>query len=270
MANQMDNYRELKAINATAIKAGARSMLHMHHALTGYKAESPAMRWGTLVHDLLLMRNPTRFAVYDGRRAGKDWEAFEAANNGRVIVNRTEWTNLQSVLESVNSNGEVAAMLNSQAGEREFAVKWKVDGNDGPFDCKARIDYFADGVLLDVKNAKDISERGFTLASWSAGTHLQIAWYRLALLYSGRKFSRAGIVAIESSAPYDCALYWYDERLLDWAEIECLKICEKYLAAKKAGKFSGAHQFAKTIMQPAFADELIQGLPDEEGDPENL
>ena len=45
-----EEYAALPGINATSIKAGAVSMLHMHHAKTGGgKAATPAMLWGSLV-----------------------------------------------------------------------------------------------------------------------------------------------------------------------------------------------------------------------------
>ena len=46
-----EEYAELPGINATSIKAGVKSMLHMHHCMTGGgHKETPALRWGKLVH----------------------------------------------------------------------------------------------------------------------------------------------------------------------------------------------------------------------------
>lgn len=257
-------YSDSKAINATAIKAGAKSMLHMHHAMTNKSEETPAMRWGTLVHEAVLM-GIERFAVYPGRRSGKEWDAFEVANSGRTIVSKSEHEKIMMVLESIASNKEAHEL--TICGEVEKPIYWT--DKEAECEAKGRPDV-VNRHLVDLKNAKDISERGFTMASWSAGTHLQMAWYLRGLRANGITVERVAIVAVESTPPFDCAVYYYDQSLLNWAERECVRICRDYKLAIESGNFKGAHTFSKTLLQPAFADEVVAGMPDDEFLPDEL
>lgn len=256
-------YRANPAISATAIKAGARSMKHMHHAMTCQREPTAAMAWGTLVHAALFLPDP--FRVWLDRKAGKAWDAFEgdALAAGKIVVKPHELDKLQSLKESIAANQEAQDALHAGRTYEE-PVLWvdPVAGNS-----KALPDAYGSGVLVDLKTAAKIDERNFTLASWAMGYHLQLAWYRRGLRFTGKPVDRVGIVAVESAAPFDVCLYWFDPALLDFAEGECLRITTAYRLCEKSGIFPGAHPFARTLLQPAYADEQVQGVPDEELDP---
>ena len=263
--NTRDGYRATKAINASAIKAGAKSLLHMHHALTHERKASPAMHWGTLVHAMLL-EGPDQFAIFEGVKRGKAWDEFQAACPAPHIVSPDQMADLLDVLERVAKNPDTDFLCRVDA-QKEFPLTWEEPGI-GP--CKALPDWFFFGHLVDVKNAKDIGERAYTASSWNAGTHLQFAWYRRGLKANGFNAQRISAVAIESAAPFDVALYHYDADLLNWSEKECLRICRDYIAAEKAGHFPGVQKFPTSILQPAWADEMVVGIPDDETDGSEL
>lgn len=250
-------YRAVRSMNATAIKAGAKSMLHMHHVLTGERDEpSPAMKWGSLVHGFVLgtMGEPV---VWPGRKAGKEWDSFKASAeaNGSEVVSASELAKLEAIRAMIRTNPDASGLL--VGGMAETPVKWDEPGI-GP--CKALPDYRTESALVDLKTAKDISERGFAASSWSLGYHLQMAWYRRGLRANGWTGNAVAIIAVESAAPYDVAVYRLDPALLNYGETECLRIAKAYRAAEQAGNFPGAHPFARELLPPAWADEMVSGI----------
>lgn len=263
----VDDYRARKAINATAIKAGAKSMLHMHHALTGKTDESEAMRWGTLVHEFAL--GTPDFVVYQGIRRGKDWDAFQAEHKGRRIIIESERKAL------VDQAGLVAALTRHvyagpliAGADMELPIYWE-EPAIGP--CKALPDIWNAGSLADLKTCQSIAERDFTSASWRMGYHLQLAWYRRGCRAIGRKVESTSIIAVESSAPFDVAVYRVSDMLLDWAESECIRIASRYAACVADGSFPGQYTGLQTLIQPEWADEQIQAQFDgPELDPSSL
>jgi hypothetical protein len=260
-----DEYRSMKAINATAIKAGMKSMLHMHHAMTGPGIEPTAsMTWGTNLHAMTL--TPERVAIFAGaRRAGKSWEEFRDANGRKTILTQADVDRLAPVAEKCR------AVINGTIGfgnpcDLERQIWW--NDRDGLTGCKALPDVYChdSATLIDIKTARDISERAFTAASWSAGYHLQMAWYMHGLKSVGKPVERVGILAVENKAPHDMRMYWMDSRLLAFGLVECFRIVEKYKAALKAGEFPGQYQTDGQLIQPEWADGQVQALAMDEMD----
>lgn len=264
--NAIETYRAHPGINATAIKAGARSMLHMRHAMTKRDDDkTPAMEWGTLVHAFLL-GEADRFIAYPGAvRRGKEYDAFaRQAHEGAHIVTERQLANLRAIHARVHSQVETAICLH---GKQEQPITWN-DPIAGP--SKALVDVLANGMIVDLKTAKEIGDRQFTSASWSMGYHLQLAWYRRGVQAVTGDRCACNILAVESAAPFDVCLYQIDPGLLDWAESECLRIASKYRECEKAGNFPGAHPFTRQLLQPAYADEQVQDVPDDEMEPGEL
>jgi len=249
-------YRAIQAINASAIKAGMRSMLHMHHVLTGgAREQTTAMSHGTAVHALLFQ--PDAVVVWPSRRASKEWDAFEAGNADRIILSATEHAKASEAVKAITSNVHAADLLNDC--RFETPIEWAMpDGTK----CKALVDAWKPGLVVDLKTTKAIDERAFSRSSWDAGTHLQMAWYCMA---TGAE--AAWIIAQESSAPWDVAVYPVDPLLLEHGERECLRIVGEYNRCLERGVFPGQQPEPRTLRQPSYADEIVQQPPDEEMDP---
>jgi hypothetical protein len=266
-APAVDAYRAVQAINATAIKAGARSMKHMHHALTVGREPSPAMAWGTLVHEFAL--GTPEYVVYPGIRRGKEWEAFQAANQGVRIIIESERKALldeAGLVRSLLDHPDAGPLIHG--ADMETPIHWEEPGI-GP--CKALPDAFNDDHLSDLKTCQSIAERDFSAASWRMGYHLQMAWYRRGCLAVGRMVESVNIIAVESSAPFDVAVFRVDPLLLEWADAECIRIALRYIECRDAGAFPGQHAGPQVLLQPQWADEQIQSQFDGESmDPSAL
>jgi hypothetical protein len=264
-----DEYRAVKAINATAIKAGARSMLHMAHVMQGHGTEATAsMAWGSNLHAMTL--TPNRVAIFDGgRKAGKAWEDFRDANACKVILTQAEVDRLAPLAAQCRGAINYAKGLGNPC-DLENPVRW-VD-RDGVTACKALPDVycFDSATLLDLKTARDISERAFTAASWSSGYHLQMAWYMHGLRSIGKPVERVGLLAVENKPPHDMRVYWMDSRLLAFGLSECFRIVDRYKDSLKAGEFPGQYATDGQLIQPEWADGQVQAHAMDEMDADEL
>jgi exodeoxyribonuclease VIII len=265
-------YDALKALNYSRLKLLARSPAHLRHADTGGEREdSDAMLRGRLVH--LSALEPQLFessvAVFTGaRRAGKEWEAFLAANAGREIAPQSMVEDALRMALAVRQSAQAAPLL--REGKAEHTVQFNVESQP----CKARLDWVAtfDGrpvAIVDLKTAKDASPRGFGRAAWDAGYHTQGAWYVDALLASGETERELPyyLLAVESEPPHVVQLYEVPPEVLDVGRAEYARLFRRYVECCKSGVWPGYSEEGMLLQLPAWARaevEAVQFQPSQE------
>lgn len=227
-------YAARDGINATAIKAGTKSPLHMHAVMTGRpRTDTPAMRWGRLVHLVLL--EPERaesLTVWQGQRRGKAWDGYLAdGGDPDMIVTAAEMQALDDIEHRVLRESphacEVIRMLHES--RHEAVVTWR----DHIYGAgKARIDMVSDQYVADIKTVSDIT--AFQRQAYRMGYDLQMAWYAMAV-----NVRQARIIAIESKPPYDVALYTIPPAVLDAARERAVAIAREYRVHESIGKYPG-------------------------------
>jgi hypothetical protein len=155
-----EEYKSIKAINATSIKAGQRSMLHMHEAMTGEsKEQTPSMRWGSLVHKAIL--EPAEFAalvcVFDGDKRTKAWKEFQAENNLDYCVSMDEKVRLEEIRDAVHSHEAAHKLITACA--KEVTIEWTADEYGA---AKGRLDgYDVTAGIVDLQTSQNIPPEGF-------------------------------------------------------------------------------------------------------------
>ena len=86
-------YFALPAESWSRLKLLRESPAHYRYALERPSEDTPTLALGRYVHTAILSPDllSEDFAVYPGaRRAGKEWDAFAAAHNGRTIFRADE------------------------------------------------------------------------------------------------------------------------------------------------------------------------------------
>ncbi len=228
-------YKAIPALNASAIKAGATSMLHMRREMTRTVDEpTDAMRLGTLIHAVILEPDSVRerFPIWAGTRSGNAWKEFAAANPDYAMPN---WMLLSHrVRREVYSNDRACDLLD--AATVEVPIRWQHPTIGA---CKARLDGIAaDGRLFDVKSTKCISSwlRGFE----REGMDIQFGWYR-----DGWKRACEGpvrpfrVIVCETQEPFDVAVWRVPEVALQKGLEKAVDIAERYRACEESGVFPG-------------------------------
>jgi hypothetical protein len=238
------------AITASALKQGAVSMLHMRHAMTGgERADSPAMRWGRLVHGCVL-EPETYFrdqcVVWaDGRKAGKAWDEFSEAAGSREVVTLDELGRLQTIAAAVHGNPDAHRLIEST--EHEVVRAW-----DSPSygRAKCRVDGYSDRLgLVELKTCGSL--RRFPGQCVTLGYDIQGGWYcnSTVNLYS----TPVHFIAVEARQPHDVAVYRVPHDLLQCAGDRADKLAVQYRACERSGVFPGQSAGIAELVLPDWA-----------------
>ena len=250
-------------IHATHLRAGRISMLHMHRAITRPSISTPAMRWGTLVHAAILEPAvfSSRVAIWSVEKRGRAWSDFRAAH-GDWAVSADENERLGNIASAVSLNRAATELLSG--GRAEVPLKWSgVEyGAAG-----GRVDYCGDGYFLDLKTSAQIDPRNFARSVAMYGYDVQLGWYAEGLAHvTGSECGTAYIIAIESAAPHDVAVYRMDAAAIQQGRATARAIAARYRLCEAAGKFAGQVEGVADLALPQwyYEQSTPAGMPEGE------
>lgn len=106
---------------------------------------------GQLYHCMVLEpeKVDSQFALFTGvKKAGKRWEEFKEANEGKIIVNKRQWTTAEYIANAARNNEVCSDLLNE--GFPEVSLFVELHG----MRIKVRADWidFERGFILDMKS----------------------------------------------------------------------------------------------------------------------
>lgn len=239
-------YFDVKAYSASAIKAGAVSMLQMWHEIEHGKEKSAAMFRGAKQHMAIL--EPEKLAaltLFDGDKRKKEYKDLKEQVGEENIITPQELEQFNAALAQVRNNPIVKDRDLFADGEAEKEIYWKENG----IDCKCKVDWFADDYIVEYKTTGQIER--FIPAAASMRYHLQLAWYWRGACQLDGKQKRVYIVAQEQKAPFDVAVFTISPLMLKMWFKECMNIVERYESGDRTGAFPVLMQFEL----PAWADD---------------
>jgi len=235
----MTNYFDVDAYSASAIKAGATSMLQMNHFMTTPSYSSPAMARGSLQH--LAILEPFKFAELKTCDADKRTKAYKGLvkefGKGNIITTK-EHGEMLAARKQVIAHPEASKLLVN--GKPEVEKYWVEQG----VECKCKIDWETPEYIVEYKTTGNL--KAFERTAKTLAYQLQLAWYWHA---AGRK--PIYIVAQEQKAPFDVAVMNVAELdLMRWLD-QCWEIISSYESCKSINKFPGAypHMFTFEIYE---------------------
>lgn len=243
------SYAALKALNASALKKGDVSMLHMWHYMKYGISETAAMRCGRLTHILTL--EPGKFKeeciVFDKARRGNAWADFKEANAHLDIYTADEYDNSKQIADNIRANKDALKAITNTV--HEVSMAW-LGGNSGYRFGKARMDGYKDtnGNLLEVKTTNSVDPHKFARTCYDQGTHIQIGWQIHGLKKIGAKIGKVLIPAVEQKPPFDVIVFEPDADYCEYGEQEAVRIAGEYTAALEAGLFCGIGKGKKQVL----------------------
>lgn len=241
-----------KVLRWSELKHMARSPAHFRAAYTDPPEQSPAMRFGALVHALALRHGD--FAVFEGeRRAGKEWDRFRDANPGKMIVKASEVAEAQRVVSAVETDPVAAPLLR---GLYEHELEWEHCGRR----CAGRLDILHDA-LVDLKTTNCAEPAYFSRAALRLGYHAQAAHYSNGARANGHDLPHgAFIIAVETSAPFAVTVMHITPRTLEEGQKLLRSWLERVIACEAAGEWPGYRQTVIDLEVPeADGGLLIDG-----------
>lgn len=213
-----------KVVRFSELKTMSRSPAHFRCAYEYPIESTPAMRFGTLVHHLIL--GGTKFAVFSGeRRAGKAWDAFEGEHADELIVTQAELDRAIDIARKVQRHPFAGPLLD---GKNEHEMRWRAMGRD----CAGRLDVLGRHQITDVKISTSAEPGWFARHAVRMAYHAQLAWYRDGARENGVDVASANIIAVEARRPYAVTVFSLtDKALLDGQKLcrlwmERLEICQ--------------------------------------------
>jgi exodeoxyribonuclease VIII len=256
-------YQAIDAVNWTTLKEMGRSPKHYRHRLETPREDTPALAMGRAAHTAVF--EPDRFildyAVFTGpRRAGKEWDAFAAANEGRTILKTEEYQRCLAIRDAVRAHPVAARYLAS--GMAEHTVRW-TDEETG-LACKGRADWVAPMLraLVDLKTTGDVNDRIFGHTAARLGYPGQLAFYYDGLRLSGMDLEKVIIIAVESGAPHDVAVFRVDEDVLYTGREQYRGYLRRVAGCRKLGAWPGRYAEEQSLELPPWARDDEEDAPD--------
>jgi hypothetical protein len=262
------SYANLPGVNFSTLKYMRRSPLHYRHACENAREDSDTFRLGRLTHTLVLEpeRVASEYVVWDmdaaertrasmpankkpptltTARRGKLWDAFEAANAGRTIVTTDQMRDAQAM---------AAAVLRvwTPPANCEVTLQW-LDYATG-LACKGRLDAVDGTWVTEIKTTYDAASSAMSRSMGRYDYHCQLAHYRAGAIACGLadESVRARIIAVESSAPYDVAIYEVDDEALMAGEEEVARLLARVRECTDAGVWPGRYTEPQVLSLPGW------------------
>lgn len=217
-------YDLIDKLNWSKLKVLARSPAHYLHALTEPKEEkTDALIEGNATHVSVFEPEDfsRRFAVWrEGKRSGKEWQAFKKSNAGRDILTEKQALKVHALSRAVRSDATAARHVSG--GRAEVSITWThalpefAGMPEMRIESKARLDFVADcGVLVDLKTAQDGSPEAFARQVVNLSYLGQASWYRDGYeAATGRRLPFVFVV-VEKTAPHVVTTIRVPERLME-------------------------------------------------------
>lgn len=196
--------------------------------------------------DRLRTADPSAVLLDDARAAHAE------AVGDREVVSADELARARAMREAVMSHPKAAALLEPGSGVAELSCYWRDQDTDAL--CRCRPDWWRhDGVIVDLKTARDASPAGFpkSLNDWRY--HVQAAFY-LDGIAAAREQSNAPVympeprafvfVAVEKTPPYAVGVYYIDAEAVAIGRREYRADLDRYAECQGANEW------------PAYSDRI--------------
>lgn len=259
-----EEYKEIDALNISKLVGYSRSPKRFRYLSSKPDDETPAMRLGRAIHTMTLEpdRFPLEYAVWPGTRRGKEYEAFKASNEGRTILNQSEYETSCQVRDAVREDSVSGPLVNA-IKHTEVTLVWEMHGCP----CKARLDAITDDLLIDLKTTGDPGQWSFASVAARLHYHAKIAWYTQGLGDCGIDIMQAKIIAVQNNDEHDVVVYNLREADLGHGENQWMEWMDQHIKAMRHDAWPGiANGQELTLDLPQWAqpgDDVIM-IPGEE------
>jgi hypothetical protein len=260
-----EEYARMRGARASRLKLMDQSPLHYLRAYDNETAERGKLR---AIHALVLEPDTftAQFAVFEGRRAGKAYEAFKVENDGKTILNPREYAAACDVRDAIMAH-PVASALISSPGPTEETVLWQRD--DG-LDCKARLDKLITGWgvdgdpepinIVDLKTYGTTDPRQIARRVVQLGAHIQAAHYIEGVAITRQipeESIRYLLIVAEDKAPFDVAVVELTaDGALRIGREKREELLAKVLDCERSGKWPGRCPEIVPLELPVWVDQI--------------
>lgn len=216
-------YLKIPRLNNSDLRFMGVSPAHFLHNQTEKRKDTAALQRGRGVSLALFEPELFRssYAVYEDRRAGKEWERFKEAMGPNVEILKPDQYELMKTIATAVRTSEMAKPFVT-GGQGEVTICWThttpaVQGVGGySLQCKGRLDFVPRNVfaLSDVKSTRSAEPEAFSRQAFQLGYHVAGAWYQDAWFNLTGERRPFYLVAVEATPPHVVQVYELDEQAL--------------------------------------------------------
>jgi PDDEXK-like domain of unknown function (DUF3799) len=248
-----ESYFAENRINNSGLKLIAKTPAHFKYNLEhpDERAPTPQMQLGTAVHCAVLEPAAfnSRYAVAppcDKRtKEGKAiWAELEASK--KLILSASDYELVEGMSQSV-LNHETASKLLA-AGDPEVTVYTDIEG----IPAKARLDWYRNGIILDLKTTADASPEQFSRSCANFSYALQNSFYIDCCEAAGLEAHTLIFVTVESANPHLVSCYELDDRSIEWGRDHYRAALNKYRECITLDDWPGYDASIQTISLPQW------------------
>lgn len=225
-------------------------------------APTPAMIMGTALHTKVL--EPKLFnyiATPDiNRRTAAGKLEYEAVTKGKIVLKQPDMAKVTGMSNAIANHPTASALLAPGEGVAENSAYWT--DQDTKVLCKCRPDFLrGDGIVIDVKTAKDASALAFGKAAANYGYYLQAAFYLKGIsIATETDYDTFIFIVVESAAPYPIAIYALSEQddyshpsALDLGRAEMAVALSRYKQCAENNHWHGYSDTIQPLILPRWA-----------------
>lgn len=261
-----ERYHGIDAVSHSRLEGFKRTPAHAREEML-HPRESKDLAFGQAFHVLVLEpeRFVQRYAVppkVDRRftEGKKTWAAFEAANQGKLLITKDEFDAMMLMRESVNRHPCASDLLKG-AIHKELTFLWNEDVEGETVLCKGREDIIAKlggwAWIVNLKTTYDASERSFAKDIFNFGYFRASGWYRRGLKTLGPGERRVAYIAVEKDPPYAVAVHELDERAIDQGERDMVSFLGQYVRCRKANAWPAYDDGMGLLDLPSWAVDKL-------------
>jgi PDDEXK-like uncharacterized protein DUF3799 len=254
-----EEYAAVDALNGSALIHIRRSPMAYRYQMDNPQEPTDAMKLGTVIHTAIL-EPPLlgKIAVWGTKpdekvRRGSVWEAFQAANEGLILLTRSEQAEVSDAVEGVYDCPTAREYL-VQEGACEVSMFW-VD-ESGRY-WKGRLDKIIKtahtATIVDLKKTRSCSSRRFGAQAYGLGYHIKAAIYVSGYQILTGIRPKFKWVAIESKRPFECAVYRATPDVLTLGGEEIMKLVRTLDQCEKTNHWPPEQEQEEDLILPEYA-----------------
>lgn len=236
-----EEYNLLPGIRSTALKYknkwGSRAYNQKQNLkLFGEQKETDPLRFGNILHEVLI-EDRRNWDVWEGGvRNGKHWDAFKemCEIRGKSILLPKEHQELSLMIDSVSSNKEAMKLL-ERTVRKEQVIQFDYRG----MPCKVKLDlWLDDNGQADIKSSQNASCEGFFFKGITKfGYDIQSEFYKLGVQYYLEDDSDLPFhfIVVENKEPYRCAVHQIHPEVAALARSKMFKALDEIAECEESG-----------------------------------
>ncbi|MEY4350532.1 MAG: PD-(D/E)XK nuclease-like domain-containing protein [Bacteroidia bacterium] len=231
--------------------------LYKHHQLHPQE-QSPAMRWGEIIHTAVL--EPERFTqeyiqAPEGlnKTSRKAWAEFESENPGKSVVSRDEWDEVAQTVAAI-SRHKIARLILTKVSEEKLIEK-SLFWIDGEIPCRCRPDGISETMkmVVDLKTCANATASAFAKDAYNYRYHVQAAFYLDACKAVGLTVENFVFICVEKTAPYLTSVFVADEEMIEQGRKTYKADLEKYASCLAINDWPGYPEEIQFLSLPSYA-----------------